>query len=312
MTAEVLDGLAVRSGATFVDGTVGSGGHAAAVLEASAPDGRLLGIDLDREAVERARMALAHLGSRAVLVRGTYGDLARLAERHGFAPADGVILDLGLSSDQLADPERGFSFQETGPLDMRFDLAADTTAADLVNGLDERALADVLYTFGEEHRSRRIARAIVQARPLSTTADLCRAVERAVGARRGRRHPATRTFQALRIAVNSELATLTGALPRAIDLLAPGGRLVVLTYHSLEDRAVKVAFRQAASNCVCPPGTPECRCDHHATVRLITRRPIRPTDAEVESNRRSRSARLRVVERLPDPEAGRRHWERRP
>ncbi len=291
-----LSFLQVRPGGVYLDGTVGGGGHAEAILESSAPDGRLLGLDRDPAALEAAGRRLARFGGRAVLRHGSFAALAQLAE--GFAPADGILLDLGLSSLQLADPARGFAFSQEGPLDMRFDpTAPGPTAADLVNSLSVKELAGLLYRYGEERQARRIAEAIVAARPLGTTRQLAEVVERAVG-RPERIHPATRTFQALRIAVNGELEALEAALPQALDLLRPGGRLVVISFHSLEDRIVKRFLQREARDCICPPEAPICTCGHKARLRPLTRRPVRPEPAEVEANPRARSARLRAAERL--------------
>lgn len=286
---EVMVALSPRPGAMHIDGTVGSGGHARGILELSSPDGRLLGIDLDAQALQLTREVLAGYGARVTLVHGSFANLSDIAREHGFRPADGVLLDLGLSTMQLSEPERGFSFQLDGPLDMRFDLSADMTAADLVNTLPETELADILYRYGEERMSRRIARAIVQSRPLRTTTELATLVTRVVG-RRGRIHPATRTFQALRIAVNNELDVLAQGLVQAVDVLAPGGRLAIIAFHSLEDRVVKNYFRQGASGDG-SAGRP--------TLRVLTRKPIRASTAERERNPQSRSAKLRVAQKLP-------------
>ncbi len=292
----VLSWLRVRPGGVYVDGTVGGGGHGEAILEASSPDGRLLGLDRDPEALEVARARLARFGDRAVLRHGSFADLTSLAA--DFAPVDGVLLDLGLSSLQLADPERGFSFTLEGPLDMRFDPTEETpTAADLVNTLSVGELAEVLYRYGEERQARRIAEAIVAARPLHTTRELAQVVERVVG-RRERIHPATRVFQALRIAVNRELEALEAVLPQALEVLKPGGRLVVISFHSLEDRIVKRFLQRESRDCVCPPEVPVCVCGHRAQVRVLTPRPVRPDEAEVAANPRARSARLRAAEKI--------------
>jgi|YNPBryBLVA2012_1023415.scaffolds.fasta_scaffold00577_12 16S rRNA (cytosine1402-N4)-methyltransferase len=293
--------LQVRPGATIVDATVGAGGHAAAILAATNPDGRLLGLDRDPAALAVARQRLAPFGERVTLRHGSF---ARLAELAGdFAPLDGLLLDLGLSSLQLADASRGFAFARPGPLDMRFDPRSDgPTAADLVNSLSVERLTDLLYRFGEEKQARRIAAAIVAARPIQTTERLAEVVVAAVGRGHGRIHPATRTFQALRIAVNDELEALETALPQALDLLAPGGRLVVIAFHSLEDRIVKQFLRREARDCLCPADAPVCTCGHRARVRLLTPHPVRPDAAEVEVNPRARSARLRAAERLASNE----------
>ncbi len=277
--------LAPRPGGVYIDGTVGAGGHARGLLERSAPDGRLLGIDQDLQALQIARQALAGFGARATLVHGSFAQMASLAGQHGFYPADGVLLDVGVSSMQLATAERGFSWMSQGPLDMRMDPETmETTAADLVNTLPEAELADLLYRYGEERLSRRIARAIVRARPLRTTTELADVIARAVG-RRGRIHPATRSFQALRVVVNDEIETLAAGLRQGVEVLAPGGRLSVISFHSLEDRVAKYYFRQQTED---PPA-----------VRLLTRKPLRASVAEQERNPRSRSAKLRAVEKLP-------------
>ncbi len=296
----VLEHLLVKPGANYLDGTVGAGGHSFAIMHASSPDGRLLGMDRDPAALALARRRLAPFGERALLVHSSFASMGEHAVRLGFGELDGVLLDLGLSSLQLDDPARGFSIRQDGPLDMRFDPADELTAAMLVNDLPAGDLADIIFRHGEERDSRRIARAIVGARPLRTTGELATVVSRAVrrhGWRR-RTHPATRTFQALRIAVNRELEALSIVLPQAVELLRPGGRLVVIAFHSLEDRIVKQFFRREGQDCVCPPELAACACGHQATLRNLTRKPIRPSTAEVESNPRCRSARMRVAERI--------------
>ncbi len=294
----VLDGLQVRPGGLYIDATVGGGGHAAGMLAASSPGGRLLGLDRDPAAVEAASVRLVSYAGRVVLVHSSFTRLAEIAHACHFVPADGILFDIGLSSLQLADPTRGFAFKADGPLDMRFDpTAGGLTAAALVNHLSLEELATLLYRYGEERQSRRIAEAIIAARPLHTTKELAVIVERGVR-RRGRIHPATRTFQALRIAVNDELAALEEALPQAVEVLAPGGRLAVISFHSLEDRLVKRFMRRESRDCICPPESPVCICGHRATLRLVMRKPVRPTADEVAANPRSRSARLRVAERI--------------
>lgn len=300
LLAEVLAGLAVTSGGTYIDGTVGGGGHAAALLEASAPDGRLLGLDRDPQAVTRAQARLQPFGSRARLIHESYAALEATAHREGFSPADGVLLDLGFSSYQVDDPQRGFAFRHEGPLDMRFDpTAGGPTAAELVNDLPESELAALLWRYGEEPRSRAIARAIVAARPIHSTAQLAGVIVAATGRTISRSlHPATRSFQALRIAVNGELEALETALPQAVNVLRAGGRLAVITFHSLEDRSVKRFFQQGVHPCTCPPEAPVCTCGRQPTLRLITRKPLTPGAAELAANPRSRSAKLRVVEKI--------------
>ena len=278
MADRVVEGLAVHPGGAYIDCTLGDGGHATAILDAAAPAGRLLGIDADPEATAAARDRLKPYGAAAKVVDGNFMALESLAAAHGFVPADGVLFDLGLSSRQIDAEERGFSFRRPGPLDMRFTPGEGPTAADLVNGLGEAELADLIYRFGEEPRSRRIARGIVAARPITDAAVLADTVRRASGYARGRTHPATRTFQALRIAVNHEMESLEAGLEQAPRVLGPGGRLVVIAYHSLEDRRVK-------------------RFMNAGPMRPLSRKVTKPSDDELRANRRARSARLRVAER---------------
>ncbi len=297
----VLEFLAPQPGGRYIDATVGAGGHAWGILEASDPDGRLLALDADPAALAVARERLAPFGERVTLMHANFDRLAQVAEEHGFEKVDGILLDLGLSSLQLADAQRGFSFQLEGPLDMRFDPRTRRTAADLVNRLSEEELADLLKRYGEERYARRIARAIVRHRPIRTTRELAELVARNVP-HRGRIHPATRTFMALRIAVNDELGALERALPQAVGLLRPGGRLAVISFHSLEDRIVKEFFRRESRDCICPPELPACVCDHKAVLELVTRKPVTPSAEEVARNPRSRSARMRVAVRKRERE----------
>ena len=298
MVKEVLDALQVRPKAAYIDCTVGEGGHALTVLGATEPEPRLLGVDLDSAALKAAARRLRAHGERAVLVQGNFADLHRLAVDHGFSPADGILFDLGVSSLQLETPERGFSFTRSGPLDMRFDINQEQTALEVVNERSEQELADLLRRFGEEWRARRIARAIALARPIKTTGELAQVI--ATAGRRGSRgqHPATRSFLALRILVNEELENLRAGLGQAIRTLVSGGRMAVISYHSLEDRLAKAILGQEASSCICPPGIPVCVCEHKPSVRLVNRKIIRPSPEEVRENPRSRSARMRVAERL--------------
>lgn len=301
---ETLDLLQPRPGGSYVDGTIGGGGHAEAILERSAPDGRLLGLDLDPEALDQAATRLKRFGERLTLVHESFADLERVVRWYGFAPADGILLDLGLSSFQLAHATRGFGFRAAAPLDMRFNpRQPGPTARELVNTLPLAELVDLLRRYGEEPMAKPIGRAIVQRRerrPIETTAELAEIVESVARHRRGKIHPATRTFQALRIAVNRELEALECALPQAIEVLAPRGRLVVISFHSLEDRIVKRFFVDQAATCVCPPGLPVCVCGRRPRVKILTRQGVRPTADEVARNPRSRSATLRAVERLSD------------
>jgi len=297
MVQEVLWALAVRPGGFYIDGTVGEGGHAEAILRA-APGVRLLGIDLDPQALEVARARLSPFGDAVILVEGNYREMAQICRERGLGPADGILLDLGLSSFQLAQEGRGFSFQRDDPLDMRYSPRQSLTAATIVNTYSEEELAEILWRYGEERRSRRIARRIVASRPITTTLQLAQIVEQAVGGAQGRLPPATRTFQALRLAVNQELLNLEAALPQAHGLLGVGGRLVVISYHSLEDRIVKGFIGREARDCLCPPWVPVCRCGHKATLRPLTRRALTPSPQEVAENPRSHSARLRAAEKV--------------
>jgi len=286
-----------------VDCTLGAGGHAWGILQKSSPDGRLLGLDVDPHALEIAQHRLMPFRGRVVIKKTSYVTLKHQLDELGWSKVDGVLLDLGLSSMQLDVPARGFSFQAEAPLDMRFDPRSPVRAYDLINELPERELANLIYKFGEERKARKIAKAIVEARPLTTTLQLADVVFRAVGKggrdRRGyRRHPATLTFQALRIAVNRELEALEQVLPQALDVLVTGGRLVVLSYHSLEDRLVKRYFRRESKDCICPSELVVCNCEHKAIIIEINRKPIRPSQDEVVQNPRARSARLRVIEKI--------------
>jgi 16S rRNA (cytosine1402-N4)-methyltransferase len=295
---EIIHALEPRSSSKYVDGTVGAGGHAAGILEASSPRGRLLGMDVDPHALEVARERVAQFGPRAILVQASYTTLREQLDKLGWDSVDGILLDLGLSSLQLDTPERGFSFKADAPLDMRFDPHKPVRAADLVNTLPEQELADLLYRYGEERRSRQVARAIVKARPIHTTIELARLVAGVVRGGKKGIHPATRTFQALRIAVNQELDALEAVLPQGIASLGIGGRFAVIAFHSLEDRLVKQFFRRESRDCICPPHQPICTCEHKASIREITRRPIMAQEGEIQKNPRARSARLRIAEKI--------------
>ncbi len=299
LTDEVIKHLAVEPGGRYIDCTLGAGGHARLILEAGAPGAMLLGIDADPHAVELARDTLKSFDGDVHLVNANFRELERTARRLTFVPVHGVLFDLGISSMQLAENGRGFSFQKEAALDMRFSPEQELTAADIVNGYDETEIANLIWEYGEERFSRRIAKAIVRARPLQTTTALAAVVAKAVPGR-GRIHPATKTFQALRIAVNDELRTLESALCQARNVLGPGGRLVVISFHSLEDRIVKRFLQRESRDCICPPETPRCVCGHKATLRVITRRPVTPAEEEQRTNPRSRSAKLRAAERLGD------------
>ncbi len=298
MLQEVVQSLAVQPGGRYIDCTVGGGGHALAILEHSSPGGQLLGIDADPEAIEVAGKRLEGYRDSALLANENFADLQAVCLKYDFFPVHGILFDLGLSSLQLERSRRGFSFQHDAPLDMRFNPGQELTADDIVNAYSEAELAQLIRKYGEERHSYRIAGQIVRERPVRSTLQLARAVERAVGGRKGKLHPATRTFQALRIAVNHELANLEGALNQAVDLLGFEGRLVVISYHSLEDRIVKRFMQQEARGCICPPDIPVCNCGHKARLRLVKKRVITPSFSETQLNPRSRSAKLRVAERL--------------
>ena len=298
MVDEVVSGLAVRSSGRYIDCTVGEGGHTRAILEATSPAPTVLGLDVDIDSLSTARRRLEVHFDNMVLVRGSYTDVTRIANEHGFSGADGVVFDLGFSSAQLERPERGFSFASEGPLDMRFDQRQASSATHLVNQESERKLADLIYRFGEERQSRRIAKAIVSARPIDTTSQLAGLVARAVRGVRGRIHPATRTFQALRMVVNDELKAIESGLEQAVRLLIPGGRVVVISYHSLEDRLVKEFIRRESKDCICEHSVQQCTCRHTATLRILTKKVVKPAEEEQRFNPRSRSAKLRIAESL--------------
>lgn len=318
---EALKYLQPRPGGRYVDGTIGGGGHTEAILAQCAPDGRVLGIDTDAQALERVSKRLSSMVEQGqlALVRGKFAELARIVgdEADFVSPVDGILLDLGFSSYQMDDPQRGFSFSVDGPLDMRLDQSQELSAADLVNDASEEELANIFWRYGEERRSRQIAWRIARERsrgPITSTAQLAKLAAAGVPFKPGVIHPATRVFQALRIAVNGELEQLEAALPQMLDILSAastqhstaaseedegerrGGRMVVISFHSLEDRLVKVFMRREASDCICPPGTPVCVCGHKARLRILTPRPVTPTESEVQANPRARSAKLRAAE----------------
>ena len=320
---EALKYLQPRPGGRYIDGTIGGGGHTEAILERSAPDGRVLGIDTDAGALERVGKRLSSMVEqrRLALVRGKFAELARIVQDEAdfVSPADGILLDLGFSSYQMDDPRRGFSFSVDGPLDMRLDQSQELSAADLVNNASEEELATIFWRYGEERRSRQIAWRIVRERargPITSTAQLAKLAAAGVPFKPGVIHPATRVFQALRIAVNGELEQLEAALPQMLDILSAasahphragriedegaksGGRMVIISFHSLEDRLVKVFMRREASDCICPPGIPVCVCGHKARLRILTPRPVTPAESEVQANPRARSAKLRAAEIL--------------
>lgn len=295
---EIIDALRPKSPGVYVDATVGAGGHAWGILQQSEPQGMLLGLDVDPRALELALQRLMSFSGRCYLKRSSYTELRNELLTIGWDHVDGIVIDLGVSSMQIDSPERGFSFQKDGPLDMRFDPSQPVSAQDIINNKDEQDLAELIWTYGEERNSRRIARAIVGNRPFSSTLELADLIKKISGGQKEKIHPATRTFQALRIAVNDELGSLEAFLPQAVDLLKSSGRLAVISFHSLEDRIVKHYFRRESRDCICPPGQPVCTCGHKAIINEINRHPITAQDGEINENPRARSARLRVIEKI--------------
>jgi 16S rRNA (cytosine1402-N4)-methyltransferase len=303
MLHEVIASLGCRPGGVWVDGTLGGGGHAEAILQNTAPGGLLIGIDADEEALAETEKRLTPFGSRKILVKGNFSDMETILAERKIGKVDGILLDLGVSSHQLDTAERGFSFTLDAPLDMRMDPSGGMSAADLLRTLPMEEIERILRDYGEERMARRIARTIVDRRtlsPIRTTAELASVVLRAMprGAERQKIHPATRTFQALRIAVNDELASLRRALDSGTGRLAPGGRFSVISFHSLEDRIVKDAFRAGEKGCLCPPDLPVCACGLKPTLKVLTRKPLTPGTAEIGENPRARSAKLRTAERI--------------
>lgn len=298
MIPEIIQALKAHPGGRYIDGTLGEGGHSKSILNAIEPGGQVLGLDADAEAITVATERLMEHEDAFLAINANFRDIRATALRYEFVPVHGVLFDLGVSSLQLDRESRGFSFRRSDPLDMRFSFEQQLTAADIVNQYAESELADLIFHLGEDRAARRIAKAIVHNRPVNTSLELAELIEK-VSPRRGKRmHPATRTFQAIRIAVNDELSALETSLEQAVSLLGQGGRLAVISYHSLEDRIVKNFIRKQASDCICPPGTPICKCNHLATLKMVSRRPLTPTESEIETNRRARSAKLRVAERI--------------
>jgi len=303
MVGEVVASLRCRPGTIYVDGTVGGGGHAAAILENTAPDGLLVGIDADGDAIREAGKRLARFGNRKILVKGNFADMEPILAHMNIGNVDGILLDLGVSSHQLDTADRGFSFALDAPLDMRMDRSRGVSAYDLIHTLSADEMERIIREFGEEKMAGRIARAIVENRnasPLRTTSDLAGVVVRALPRRRefARIHPATKTFQAFRIAVNDELTGLQRAVTSGIDRLKEGGRFSVISFHSLEDRIVKNLFREGEKGCLCPPDLPVCTCGRKPTLKLLTRKPVVPGEEEIRENPRARSAKLRTAERI--------------
>jgi len=298
LVEEVVAALDVTPGRRYIDCTLGGGGHSTAILARCQPGGSLLGIDADPEAINLAQHNLYDYFESSLIINDNFYNLEHICSKTGFWPVDGILFDLGLSSLQLSSAERGFSFSVNGPLDMRFNPDEQLTAADIVNRMPEAKLAQLILIYGEETQANRIAKNIVANRPIADTADLADIIAGTVGDNLGKIHPATKTFQALRIAVNRELDHLTSALEQTLNCLAPGGRLAVISYHSLEDRIVKNFILRETRACICPPGLPECRCQHEPRLESLSRHPITPSETETEKNPRSRSARLRVARKI--------------
>jgi 16S rRNA (cytosine1402-N4)-methyltransferase len=298
LLSEAVEALQVQPGERYVDCTLGSGGHAAAILSQILPGGQLLGIDADPEAIEIAKNRLADYTESITIINDNFVNLESICRENNFLPVHGILFDLGFSSTQLEVSERGFSFQDDGPLDMRFSPAQELTAADIINTLPEDKLGQIIKNYGEERHSKWIARHIIKSRPINSTLQLATVVEKAIGSRRGKIHPATKTFMALRILVNHELENLAAALKQTIVCLKNQGRLVVISYHSLEDRIVKQFMQRESKGCLCSPDIPVCLCGHTPSLKIISNKVITPSLNEIKSNPRSRSAKLRVAERL--------------
>lgn len=293
-----IDILQPKNNGRYLDGTLGAGGHAAGILKASQPDGRLIGLDVDDLALETAKSYLKPFQSRTILSKGSYAEMDVHLNEVGWECVNGIILDLGLSSMQLDSAERGFSFIKDAPLDMRFDQKAKLSAKEILNTWDEKDLTEIIWKYGEEPRSKQIAKTIVSSRPIKTTSQLADLVVKIYSGKRGKIHPATRTFQAVRMAVNRELETLEKGLENSVKALCKEGKLVVISFHSLEDRLIKQFFQQESRDCICPPEQPVCICGHKASIRILTKKPLTPSQEEIEGNPRSRSAKLRAAEKI--------------
>lgn len=295
---QTLESLKPANSGRYVDGTLGAGGHARGILQTSAPEGLLLGLDVDAHAIEIARRNTAEFAGRIIIRHGSYSDLTQHLKAVGWECIDGMLLDLGVSSMQLDNAARGFSFLKEAPLDMRFNADQKTSAADLVNQAGQKELAAILRNYGEEPRANQIADAIVRNRPFESTTELANLVLAVYKGQRGKTHPATRTFQALRLATNSELEKLSEGLEQAVAALCSGGRLAVISFHSLEDRIVKQYFQRESRDCICPPEQVICTCGHKASLQAVTKGAVAPSKEEIARNSRSRSAKLRVVEKI--------------
>ena len=298
MVPEILKYLDVVSGGRYIDCTLGEGGHSKSILDASNPGGEVLGIDADHEAIEVSKSRLEKYQDRAIFVNDNFRNLRKIAMRRNFIPAHGILLDLGVSSLQLNIETRGFSFMRKSPLDMRFSFNQKLTADQVVNTFQENEIADILYHFGDERRARKIAKIIVENRPIKHSNELAEIIKKKIYISNHKINPATKTFQALRIYINEELSALSEVLEQSLEIIGIGGRLAVISYHSIEDRIVKNYFRRESKYCICLPNVIKCECNHEPKLKIITKKPISPSSNEIISNRRSRSAKLRVIERI--------------
>lgn len=298
LNREVLAYLSPTSGGRYIDATLGAGGHAEAILKASQPDGQLIGLDVDENAIATAARRLVDYSSRFFPFHCSYVQLEQPLQQLHWEGMDAVLFDLGISSMQVDSPERGFSFLEEGPLDMRFNARGDLTAEYIVNHWEEHDLATILWEYGEEPRARAIAKAICAARPLNTTAELAKVAASVYHGHHGKIHPATLTFQSIRIAVNDELHAIHDGIRKAVEYLLPGGKIAVISFHSLEDRIIKDYFRRESKDCICPPEQPTCTCGHHASLEVLTKKPITAGEDEMKMNPRSRSAKMRVAQKI--------------
>ena len=298
MVPEILKYLEVSSGGRYIDCTLGEGGHTKSLLEASNPGGEVLGIDADHEAIEVSKNRLEEYGERFIYDNSNFKNIKKIAMKSKFVPCHGILFDLGVSSLQLDKESRGFSFRRKAPLDMRFSINQTLTAQDVLNTFSESEIADILYQYGEERQSRKIAKLIIENRPLSNVDELSDLIKKNIRQTNYKINPSTKTFQALRIYINEELNSLSQALEQSLEILGVGGRMAVISYHSLEDRIVKNFFKKESKYCICPPNIPECDCGHFPKLKIITKKPVSPSQSEIDANKRSRSAKLRVVERI--------------
>ena len=298
MVPEILKYLEVSSGGRYIDCTLGEGGHTKSLLEASNPEGEVLGIDADHEAIEVSKNRLEKYGERFIYDNSNFKNIKKIAMKSKFVPCHGILFDLGVSSLQLDKESRGFSFRRKAPLDMRFSINQTLTAQDVLNTFSESEISDILYHYGEERQSRKIAKLIIENRPLSNADELSDLIKKNIRQTNYKINPSTKTFQALRIYINEELNSLSQALEQSLEILGVGGRMAVISYHSLEDRIVKNFFKKESKYCICPPNIPECDCGHFPKLKIITKKPVSPSQSEIDANKRSRSAKLRVVERI--------------